>query len=219
MKYLICMFMLLALSACERSSLESQSKTTSEKTLSYLNKPLQGKVSQYGLYRLVRSAGIINDPGTSTGKAVSNPVIEKVRSTEHIPLFKGVQMYMQYRIWSFPDQPAYVDLRRILKHPKMTLPDGSVSTGSEYMLKGKVSVNQVIAFTGYGFDEDYELVEGDWVFEIWYRGKKLNEQKFTTYLPNAAEQAVLQSQLKKKNTLKTDDGQKPFSRFNWPGKV
>jgi len=97
--------------------------------------------------------------------------------------------------WPVPDQPAYVDLRRVLKHPEMTLPDGSVSTGSDYTIKGKVSVNQVIGYTGYGLDEDYELVEGDRVFEIWYQDRKLIEQKFTTYRPGKEEIATFEALL------------------------
>jgi len=181
MKHLIPLALLFALWGCERNSpgqqgtakvAESSERVGSAKTPSYLDKPLEGKVSQGGLYRLVRSGGIIDDSKTGTGKAVSNPVIQRVKSAERIPLLKGAQMYLQYRFWPLPDQPAYVDLRRVLKHPEMTLPDGSVSTGSDYTIKGKVSANQVIGYTGYGLDEDYELVEGDWVFEIWHQAIK-----------------------------------------------
>ena len=176
MKYLIPIALLLVLCGCERNSSVTQEDSTkvvtspedaaSDDTPDNLDKPLKGHVGRAGLYRLVRSGGVIDDPNTGTGKAVAKPVVELVRTTERIPLIKGVQMYLQYRIWPLPAQPAYVDLRRVLKHPEMTLPDGSVSTGSDYMIKGRVSVNQVIAYTGYGLDEDYELVEGDWVFEI-----------------------------------------------------
>jgi hypothetical protein len=222
MKYLILITVMLTLCGCETypsGSHDSTTKVDSGKKLSYLNKPLRSRVSQRGLYRLVRSGGLVNDPNTSTGKAVSKPVIEMVKSTERIPLIKGAQMYMQYRIWYFPDIPAYVDLRRVLKHPPMNLPDGSVSTGSDYMIKGRVSVNQVIGFTGYGLDEDYELVEGDWVFEIWYKDKKLIEQKFATYRPDEKELAALKLKLKKEIVNRQQSPQKPFSKFNWPGKV
>lgn len=200
MKYMTYMVLLLALFGCERASREPQDTAeagipapvvASGETLSYLEKPLQGKVSQRGLYKLVRSGGLVDNPNTSTGKAIANPVIQLVKSTDRIPLIKGAQMQLQYRIWSLPDQPAYVDLRRVLKHPEMTLPDGSVSTGSDYMIKGRVSVNQVIAYTGYGFDEDYEMVEGDWVFEIWHEDTRLIEQTFTTYQPDKDEIAAL----------------------------
>ncbi len=221
MKYLIPFVLLLALPCCDRNSSESQvnsDKQADEKTPSYLNEPLKGKVSQRGLYRLVRSGGVIDDPSTSTGKTVSKPVIQLVKSTERIPLVIGAQMYLQYRIWYLPDQPAYADLRRVLKHPAMTLPDGSVSTGSDFMIKRRVSVNQVIGYTGYGFDEDYELVEGDWVFEIWYQDKKMVEHKFTTYWPDSEEIAALKPVLELGNKVFTQaqTPQKPVTRSNWP---
>lgn len=235
MKYLIPIVLLLALCGCERPPPESQdsaegvvpaeSLATEQvafgKTPNYLNKPLTGKIGQRGLYRLVRSGGVINDPKTGTGKAVSKPVVQLVRSTERIPLMKGAQMYLKYRIWPLPDLPAYVDLRRVLKHPEMTLPDGSVSTGSDYMIKGKVSVNQVIAYTGYGLDEDYELVEGDWVFEIWYQDTKIIEQKFTTYRPYKEEIAALEPLLALGNKVLTqvESPGKPGSGPSWPRMV
>ena len=222
MKYLVPFALLLALCACEKNSSEPQDNAgaISGNNLSYLDKPLQGKVTKRGLYMLVRSDGVIDDPTTGTGKAVSNPVVQQVKSTERIPLIKGGQMYLQYRIWPLPDQPAWVDLRRVLKHPEMTLPDGSVSTGSDYIMKGKVKVtaNQAIAYTGYGLDEDYELVEGDWVFEIWYQDKKLVEQTFTTYWPDEEEIATLEQYLSpgKKVGIAPRSADKPFDRTDWP---
>jgi hypothetical protein len=41
-----------------------------------------------------------------------------------------------------------------------------------------------MGFDGYGFNEDYELVEGDWTFQIWYQDKKLIERKFVSYRPD-----------------------------------
>jgi len=220
MKILIPIVLLLALCGCEKNPSQPQDdiSVVVSKEMNYLEKPKTARVSQHGLYRLVRSGGLINDANTSTGKAISNPVIERVKTTERIPLIKGAQMYLQFRIWYFPDIPAHVDLRRVLKHPPMKLPDGSVSTGSDYIIKGKVSVNQVIGFTGYGLDEDYEMVEGDWIFEIWHENNKLVEQKFTTYRPDEEEKTALQLQLKKESVMQTQTSQKPFSKFNWSGK-
>jgi hypothetical protein len=232
MKHLIHLALFLALFGCERNSPEPQDSATSaapleneapvkadvEMTPSYLDKPLKGKISQPGLYRLVRSGGIINDPKTGTGKAVSKPVVQLVKTTDRIPLLKGVQMYFQYRIWPLPERPAHADLRRVVKHPEMKLPDGSVSTGSDFMVKNRVSVNQAIGYTGYGLDEDYELVEGDWVFEIWYDDKKMIEQKFTTYQPDKEEIAALGPILALGNKVlaEVQTPEKPSSRQNWP---
>jgi hypothetical protein len=227
MKYLIPVAVLLALCGCENNSPGSQDgagvmatpeSASSEKAPDILDKPLKGHVGRAGLYRLVRSGGVIDDPNTGTGKAVAKPVVELVRQTERIPLIKGAQMYLQYRIWPLPAQPAHVDLRRVLQHPEMKLPDGSVSTGSDYMIKGGVSSGQVIAYTGYGLDEGYELVEGDWVFQIWYLDKKMIEQKFTTYRPDEEELAKLEPILALGNKAVGQDESsgKPFSRFDWP---
>jgi len=183
---------LFALVACDGNSGEPEGDAVVAAP-SYVDQAPKGRVSQHGLYKRVRSGGLADNANTSTGKTVSNAVIQQVRSTDRIPLIKGANMYLQYRLWYFPDQPAYVDLRRVLKHPAMTLPDGTVSTGSDYMIKGRVSVNQVIAYTGYGFDEDYELLEGEWIFEIWHDDRKLVEQKFTAYWPDDEEIAGLTS--------------------------
>ena len=226
MKYLIPIALLVTLTGCERNVPEPQHNTsvippdndTAEPAQSYLDNPLQGKVSQRGLYRMVRSSGVVDDPKTTTGKVVSKPVIQLVESTARIPLIKGAHMYLQYRIWPLPDQPAYIDLRRVLKHPEMTLPDGSTTTGSDFKVKRKVSSNHVIVYTGYGFDEDYELVEGDWVFEIWLEDKKLIEQKFTTYWPSKEEITALRPVLDLGNKVltKMESPNNPNPRLNWP---
>ncbi len=85
-------------------------QAASVKPPSHLDKSLEGKVSQRGLYELVRSGGLIDDPKTSIGKAISKPVIQQRKPTERISLVKGAQTYL-HRIWPLPDQPAYADLR------------------------------------------------------------------------------------------------------------
>lgn len=224
-KYPVLLGLLLMLGACgnpdeaqvgaERVAAQA---SDSRDALAYFGKPVVGKVARAGLYRLVRSSGVVDDPHTGTGKAVSKPVVQLVRPTRRIPLIKGAQMYLQYRIWPVPDHPAYADLRRVIRHPKMKLPDGRVSTGADYRIKGRVSANQVIAYTGYGLDEDYELVEGEWTFEIWYQDRKVIEQKFTTYWPDEAEVAAIEPVLRLGNRVlaKMRAGRGSNPRLNWP---
>jgi hypothetical protein len=229
MRYIVFCLLLLSLVSCEKYSAEhsginnvtdektSVEQASSGKVLSYLDQPLQGKVSHAGIYRMVRSGGIVKSAKTSTGKAVAKPVIERIRSTDRIPLIKGVHMHLQYRIWPLPARPAHAELRRVLKHPEMTLPDGTVSTGSDFIIKRKLSSNQVIAYTGYGFDEDYELVEGEWSFEIWYKDKKVIDHTFTTYRADEDEIATLKPLLELGNgavgEVKSSDLQN--SKMNW----
>ncbi len=154
---------------------------------------LKGKVVKAGLFKVIRSGGLVESRNTSTGKAISKPVIQLLTATDRIPLVKDAHMSLQYRIWNLPEQPAYIKLRRVLKHPVMTLPDGTQTTGSDYMINGSVSIGQVIAYTGYGLNEDYEMLEGEWTFQIWYEDKKLIEHTFTTYWPEETEKRQLQS--------------------------
>lgn len=220
MRMILSIVMLLNITACENYSSSSpvNNGVMDEESPTFLDKPLQGKVSQRGLFRLVRSNGVVSDPNTNTGKVVAKPVIQMVESTDRIPLVIGAQMYLQYRIWPLPNQPAYINLRRVLKHPKMILPDGSVTTGSDFEVKRRVNNNHVIVYTGYGFDEDYELVEGDWVYEVWIGEKKLVEQKFTTYWPDEEEIARLKPVLELGNNIQVrmQQPEDPQRQKNWP---
>ncbi len=180
--------MLLILHACDNTNQPGSQEIAQEHPAP---SAVKAKVIKAGLFKVIRSGGLVNSAQTSTGKAISKPVIQLVKVTDKIPLIKDAHMSLQYRIWNLPETPAYIKLKRVLKHPPMTLPDGTVSTGSEYMITGHVSIGQVIAYTGYGLNEEYEMLEGDWNFQIWYQGKKLIDHHFTTYQPDANERQAL----------------------------
>jgi len=151
------------------------------------DKKVRASIIKAGLFKTIRSGGVINSSSTNTGKAIAKPVLELVKITNQIPLIKDMNMSFQYRIMNLPDKPSYIKLRRVLKHPPMQLPDGTVSTGSDYTIKNKVSIGQVVAYTGYGLNEKYEMLEGDWTFQIWHKDEMLIEQTFSTYLPDEAD--------------------------------
>ena len=140
-----------------------------------------GRVLQYGIYERVRGGAVVESKNTTTGKALSRVTIQQLEQTNNIPVDKEVYFAYQYRLSNLSNKNAVINLKRILIHPEITLPDGTKKTGSEYMIKGKVKRGEVFAFDGYAFNEDYELVEGDWIFQIWYEGRMLVEQKFTSY--------------------------------------
>jgi hypothetical protein len=147
-----------------------------------------GVVFEYGIYNTIRKGRVGGSLGTGTGKVVNSPVLDLKEKTTRIPLTKGLFFSYRYRINDLLKEDAIkpvAELRRVLIHPPMTLPDGTTSTGSDRIVKERTSARQVIAFHGYGFHEDYEMVEGEWTFQIWYRDKMMVEQKFTTYRPEA----------------------------------
>lgn len=144
--------------------------------------PPTGQILQYGVYTLLSGGEIVQSKKSSTGKSVSKPVITRDRQTDRIPLIKDKYMAYQYRLSNLPDLRR-IKLRRVLMHPPMHLPDGKVSTGSDYTVTRKVESNEVFAFDAYALNEDYEMVVGDWIFQIWYQDRMLVEQRFTTYRP------------------------------------
>lgn len=144
-----------------------------------------GKATRYGLFR-ERGKGWVQDSSkTSTGKVVRGATLEflEEENSERIPLRKGV--HFGYRYWlKFPPDQKRVSFKRVLIHPEMTLPDGSKVTRSERSIGKKTTHGIVTSIDAYALSEDYELVEGEWVFQLWHQDKMLAEQKFTTYRPS-----------------------------------
>ena len=159
----------------------SATPTNESKLENDIKQPL-GRVLQYGVYTLLRGGEVIDDPKTSTGKSLTKPVITRDRTTDRIPLIKDKYMAYQYRLSNIPGR--IVKLRRVLQHPEIKLPDGRTSTGSDFTIKKKLEHGEVFAFDAYAFNEDYEMVAGNWKFQIWLDDSKLIEQTFTTYWPD-----------------------------------
>jgi hypothetical protein len=206
MKYLAVLALALALVGCEGGSDASgkqdkaeragdaqiaslSPKDTAEPPTAAKTDAQQGpkaKSIQFGLYKATREGRITTSAEANTGKVVRSPVLEQVKMTDRVPLVKDTYFGYQYRIWNLPPEvlaKPVMELRKVLIHPEMTLPDGSTTTGWDKPHRGKVKTGQVIEFDGYAFNEDYELVEGDWIFQIWYGDQKLVERKFVTYWP------------------------------------
>jgi hypothetical protein len=174
--------LLCALTVAGCTQITDNPQTTRETVVDEVVKQAEGRVLQYGIYTLLRGGKIIDSATSSTGKAVTKPVITRDRETDRIPLIKDKYMAYQYRLSNIPGR--IVKLRRVLQHPAFHLPDGTTSTGSDFTINKKLERGEVFAYDAYAFNEDYEMVEGEWVFQIWYKGNKLVEQRFTTYHPD-----------------------------------
>ena len=143
-----------------------------------------GKATRYGLFKERGRGRVVEVPDASTGKVIRGSTLEFVEeeNTDRVPLRKGVRF--GYRYWlKFPPEQKQPSLKRILIHPEMTLPDGSKVSHSERTITRKASHGIVTAIDAYALSEDYELVEGEWTFQLWYNEHKLVEQKFITFIP------------------------------------
>lgn len=142
-----------------------------------------GKSTRYGLFKQRISGRVIKDPDTSTGKLIRGSTLEFAGDdTERVPLSQGVRFGYRYWLKLPPDQKRY-SLKRVLIHPVMTLPDGSTVSRSERTINKHATHGIVTAIDAYAFNEDYELVEGEWIFQLWYNENMLLEQKFIAFEP------------------------------------
>ena len=201
MKYLIPILISVALASCDRTSDVAQdagnetgtenitaeeNRTPDEAPAPDTVKDPSGHVFEYGTYNALRKGRIRDEITANTGKVINKPVLDLAEKTDRIPLVKGTYFAYRYRILDLPKEVAIkpvAELRKVIIHPEMTLPDGTTATGSDRTFKARTSARKVVGFDGYAFNEDYELVEGDWTFLIWLQDKLMVEQKFTTYWP------------------------------------
>ena len=142
----------------------------------------RGKVTKFGLFRERGKGWVQDDTNASTGKVIRGATLDFTEDTHRVPLRKGV--VFGYRYWlKFPSLENQVSFRRVLIHPQMILPDGSKVTRSERKIGKGTTHGIVTSIDAYALCEDYELVAGEWIFQLWHEEKMLAEQKFTTYLP------------------------------------
>ena len=143
---------------------------------------MQGKVTNYGLLRFSDREEIIRTPETPSGitrVTAGTPIF--VVTTNQIPAKIGVRFGFKYEIANVPAPDGVVEITKIVKHPVITKPDGTTAKGFTFVEKQPVTGGRVVAWTGYGLDHDYELVTGDWEFEMQFAGQTVCKQKFTVY--------------------------------------
>lgn len=207
MKYLTPLFVVAILAGCDPTPDASQSpishSSTGEKSAAIAIVPQDptetqaakenivpsSRVIRAGIFKAVHEGKLLEDTSGTTGKSLKSLTLEFIKPAERVPLIKGRYLGFQYRLSKLPPELEYtkvIELRRVLIHPEMMLPDGSTTKGSDYTVRRKIKLGKVNSYDAYGLHEDYELVEGEWAFQLWYKDNLLFEQKFTTYLPEEA---------------------------------
>jgi hypothetical protein len=103
--------------------------------------------------------------------------------TTDIPAELGVNFGFQYVINSSP-KGRPIRVTSVIKFP-----EGGVKRPGGRLYKESRDTHDVIigkkALHGYGFDEEWEMVPGAWIFELWYREARLIKKTFTIYAPDA----------------------------------
>jgi hypothetical protein len=137
------------------------------------------QVLEFGYYEVQSEGDRYRDPDAPSGIVQAGPTVKLLAATNVIPLKKGRHFGFRFRIGGVTERDA-IEVRMVVTHPPMYKPDRGVSKGYETKLGLNVRLGEVIDYAGYSFDQDYELVEGDWKFEFYHGNTKLLEQKFVT---------------------------------------
>jgi len=100
-----------------------------------------------------------------------------LKSTTDISAKKGLKFGIRYIIKGFPiGSPVKISFVVLYPEPGLTNPvtGKTERQGMVSMVKkiGKVTT------TGYLFNQDWEMVPGQWTFQIWHAGRKLAEKSF-----------------------------------------
>jgi hypothetical protein len=143
---------------------------------------IQSKVLNYGIFRFSPKEEVISSPETPSGITripAGAPIL--VSATNQIPARIGIRFGMTYEINKLPVPDGEAEITKIAKHPPITKPDGTTSTGFTFVEKQLVKNGPIVGWTGYGFDHDYELVTGRWEFEMKFDNKTLCKQEFIVF--------------------------------------
>ena len=108
--------------------------------------------------------------------------------TTDIPMILGTQFGLEYQINTQPSGRP-IDITTIIRFPE----PGIVQPRGRTYLRSKETSRINIGeahLHGYGFDETWELVSGEWVFEVWYRKALLISKTFNVYVPDTPAETV-----------------------------
>lgn len=105
-----------------------------------------------------------------------------VEFTHEIPAELGTSFGLEYVVNSTP-RGAEMDVTTVIRFPEegMQQPGGRLYKESREHHKIELGKEQ---FYGYRFDENWELVPGEWVFEVWHNDARLIRKAFTIVTSN-----------------------------------
>ena len=134
-----------------------------------------------GIYE-TKDIGKIDSSETATGKLLVVGDIKLVEETTKVPAVLGREFGIQYMVVGFPNG-ASVPIKLVTVFPKGGLHRSD--TGETFKISETVEDVEIgkLAYKGYLFEQDWELVPGTWRVEIWYRDKKYAEQSFSVSKP------------------------------------
>ena len=146
-------------------------KTTSRES-SVDVEAIEIEISEYGIYKTERIS--------NNYEMIQVRHVRLIRKTDRIPATLGTHFDVKFEV-KRPRKGAVLFGTFIIQSPGFKKP------GHEGLIYEEVYPLHFVVgkenYVGYEFSEEWELVPGDWAFQIFYKCKKLAEKTFTVYVP------------------------------------
>ena len=130
-------------------------------------------VTEYGIYTVNKK-----NPQRNSAGVLQSTHIRHAMTTTTVQPEPGVRFGFIYRVVGKPTGQT-VQLRKVVIYP----PEGVKSPQSSTPLQSaerQIAVRiGAIEFSGYTFDDNWELVPGPWKMQLWLGDRKLAEKEFT----------------------------------------
>lgn len=130
-----------------------------------------------GIYSVEVGEAIL-DPNAPTGTIAAPVTATLVESTTTVRGELGLEFGLRYVVVGEPSGAAVpLDLVIIYPPPGLADPaDPEPLRESGFAREKKIGET---VYLGYAFENPWEIVPGEWTFEIWFDGRKLASQTFT----------------------------------------
>jgi hypothetical protein len=136
------------------------------------------RIVEYGIYE-ADQAGSTPNPDTPMGSTLKFENIRLLEKTDDVPVVRGTifGIMIQY------DDPNRVSIQivRRLVHPEFYDPEMKKTT-TEFSWKKTIRSGKA-SFWAYELEEDFEMISGTWVFEVWSDGELACSQAFNLHQP------------------------------------
>ena len=137
-------------------------------------------ITDAGLYERTVKSRVVDPNSPSGGRSIVESKF--VRPTTTFPARLGTTFGFVYTLVGEPAGAETV--LKIVSH--FPPPGVRNSTTNQMQLSYEQSAPRQIGvenYTGWTFTEPRDLIAGTWTIELWYGGRKMAEQQFTTIIP------------------------------------
>ena len=142
----------------------------------------RAKIVEYGLYDIGSNTTTHVEEHTQSGTATKVRKITFKKQTKNVPGTIGTSFGFRYLVKGKPKgQKINLKIINIFPAPGMTNP----KTGKNFKIEKLVFTHTIgtMPFATYTFDNDWEIIHGDWTMQVWYNEQKLLEITFMVKKP------------------------------------